>query len=110
MYWREPFICGFLGEVKSFIFKMLSSSSSSENLTEESSSLNEAKSFSQKGSMDGKYHWTADLIWRNRSFKDLHVFYDHIAGQLGFCKSKNHPPIYSSKENLFRPSNILFIS
>ena len=80
---------------------MLSSSSSSEQLSEKSAGSTTTKSFSQKTFMDEKYHWTADLAWRNRSFKDLYVFYDQIAGQLGFCKSKNDPPIYSSNQKRF---------
>lgn len=44
-----------------------------------------------------KYTWTADLVWRNRTFKDVHVFYDSLAGQLGFSKSSTSRVIFSSK-------------
>lgn len=52
----------------------------------------------QNGMKLNKYTWTADLVWRNRTFKDLHVFYDPVAGQLGFSKSKSDLPLYSSKK------------
>ena len=71
---------------------MPSSSSSTKSLIEDSSATN-----SKNGMKLSKYTWTADLVWRNRSFKDLHVFYDPVAGQLGFSKSKNDLPLYSSK-------------
>lgn len=49
----------------------------------------------------GKYCWEADLVWRNRSFKDLHVFFDQDAGIFGFSKSKSDTAIYSSNSNEF---------
>jgi hypothetical protein len=42
-----------------------------------------------------QYTWTADLVWRNRSFKSVHVFYDPLAGQLGFSKTKADPTIFT---------------
>ena len=70
---------------------MLSSSSSTKSSTAEDDSIGrDTMKFN-------KYSWTADLVWRNRSFKNLHVFYDPVAGQLGYSKTKNDLPIYSSK-------------
>ncbi len=54
--------------------------------------------------LSSKYSWTADLVWRNRSFKHLHVFYDQISGHLGFSKTKSDPILYSGTLKL------LFIS
>lgn len=76
---------------------MLSSSSSTKSLTENDSTSD--SKISENTMKLKKYSWTADLVWRNRSFKDLYVFYDPVAGQLGFSKSKNDLPIYSSKQN-----------
>ena len=50
----------------------------------------------KSGSFDGKYNWITDLVWRNRTFKNLYVFYDQLAGRLGFSKSKGEEPIHSS--------------
>lgn len=74
---------------------MKSSSSSTSNISEADSENISSKSI-LKSALNSKYTWTADLVWRNRSFKDLHVFFDSVAGQLGFCKSKNEQAIYSS--------------
>lgn len=71
---------------------MLPSSASSTSLAEDSTEISK-----NKETKLNKYTWTADLVWRNRSFKDLHVFYDPVAGQFGFSKSKNDLPVYSSK-------------
>jgi len=50
----------------------------------------------KSGNFNGKYRWTADLVWRNRTFKNVYVFYDQIGGQLGFSKSKEDEPIHLS--------------
>lgn len=76
---------------------MLSSSSSTKSSIENDSAI-DSKRIENTTKLN-KYSWTADLVWRNRSFKDLYVFYDPLAGQLGFSKSKNDLPIYSSKKS-----------
>lgn len=63
-----------------------------------SSDFNNSSTFQQ---FNGKYSWIADLVWRNRTFKNLYVFYDQIIGLFGFSKSKNEEPIFTSKTDEF---------
>ena len=86
---------------------MLSSSSSSVSSLKNSFVASSDPSHDFTETENKKYTWTADLVWRNRTFKDVHVFYDSLAGQLGFSKSSTSRVIYSSKFIYYNISYIL---
>lgn len=76
---------------------MLSSSSSSSS----SSSIN-----NEPVSKTTSFFWTVDLVWRSRSWKDVPIHFDSLAGKMYFCKPER-PEVYFHIRKLAWPEGVV---